>query len=109
MWITPARERRVRAPPSGESASPPLREGPKAVWGAGPAPLKRAATNRLTNVAEGQRSAGGNKRRAYENAHVAREMLGCLDCAMAWGCAPEDSQARVTLDRLLAVCWGLTH
>jgi four helix bundle protein len=72
--------------------------------------LKRAATNTLANLAEGQRRAGGNKRRAYENAHgEAREMLGCLDCAMAWGYAPADEQARVTLDRLLALCWGLTH
>jgi four helix bundle protein len=72
--------------------------------------LKRAATNTLANLAEGQRRAGGNKRRAYENAHgEAREMLGCLDCVMAWGYAPEDSRARVTLDRLLALCWGLTH
>ena len=31
--------------------------------------LKRAATNTLANLAEGQRRAGGNKRRAYENAH----------------------------------------
>jgi hypothetical protein len=62
------------------------------------------------SVALGQRRVAGNKRRAYENAHgEAREMRGCLDCAMAWGYAPEDSQARVTLDRLLALCWGLTH
>ncbi len=61
-------------------------------------------------VAEGQRRAAGNKRRAYENAHgEAREMLGCLDCALAWGYAPDDGVARATLDRLLALCWGLTH
>ena len=40
--------------------------------------LKRAATNTLANLAEGQRRVAGNKRRAYENAHgEAREMLGC--------------------------------
>ena len=72
--------------------------------------LKRAATNTVANLAEGQRRAAGNKRRAYENAHgEAREMLGCLDCALAWGYAPDDSVARATLDRLLALCWGLTH
>jgi four helix bundle protein len=72
--------------------------------------LKRAATNTLANLAEGQRRAAGNKRRAYENAHgEARETLGCPDCAMAWGYAPEDADARITLDRLLALCWGLTH
>ena len=72
--------------------------------------LKRAATNTVANLAEGQRRAAGNKRRAYENAHgEAREMLGCLDCALAWGYAPDDGTARATLDRLLALCWGLTH
>jgi four helix bundle protein len=72
--------------------------------------LKRAATNTVANLAEGQRRAAGNKRRAYENAHgEAREMLGCLDCALAWGYAIDDGAARKTLDRLLALCWGLTH
>ncbi|HSN20533.1 MAG TPA: four helix bundle protein [Usitatibacter sp.] len=72
--------------------------------------LRRAATNTLANLAEGQRRAAGNKRRAYETAHgEAREMLGCLDCALAWGYATDDAQARVTLDRLLGLCWGLTH
>ena len=51
--------------------------------------LKRAATNTVANLAEGQRRAGGNKRRAYENAHgEPREMLGCLDCALAWATRP---------------------
>ncbi len=72
--------------------------------------LRRAATNTLANLAEGQRRVAGNKRRAYENAHgEAREMLGCLDCALAWGYATDDARARVTLDRLLGLCWGLTH
>jgi four helix bundle protein len=72
--------------------------------------LRRAATNTLANLAEGQRRAAGNKRRAYETAHgEAREMLGCLDCALAWGYATDDAQARVTIDRLLGLCWGLTH
>ena len=72
--------------------------------------LKRAATHTVANLAEGQRRAAGNERRAYENAHgEAREMLGCLDCALAWGYASDDELARATLDRLLALCWGLTH
>ena len=59
--------------------------------------LKRAATNTVANLAEGQRRAAGNKRRAYENAHgEAREMLGCLDCALAWGYAMDDGAARKT-------------
>ena len=72
--------------------------------------LRRAATNTVANLSEGQRRVAGNKRRAYENAHgEAREMLGCLDCALAWGYAIDDSAARETLDRLLALCWGLSR
>ena len=72
--------------------------------------LRRAATNTVANLAEGQRRVAGNKRRAYENAHgEAREMLGCLDCALAWGYVVDDAQVRITLDRLLALCWRLSH
>ncbi|MEJ7600341.1 MAG: four helix bundle protein [Kofleriaceae bacterium] len=72
--------------------------------------LRRAATNTVANLAEGQRRNGGNKNRAFENAHgEAREVLGCLDTARAWGYIVDDESARVTLDRLLALCWGLTH
>ena len=72
--------------------------------------LKRAATNTVANLAEGQRRMAGNKRRAYENASgEAREMLGCLDCAAAWGWLADDAAVREDLDRLLALCWGLTH
>ena len=72
--------------------------------------LKRAATNTLANLAEGQRRAKGNKHRAYENAHgEAREVLGCLDGARAWGLVGDDAAARAKLDRLLALLWGLTH
>jgi len=72
--------------------------------------LRRAGTNTVANLAEGQRRQAGNKRRAYENAHgEAREMLGCLDCAFAWGYIVDDSHVRATLDRLLALCWRLSH
>jgi len=72
--------------------------------------LKRAATNTVANLAEGQRRMAGNKRRAYENASgEAREMVGCLDAALAWGWAPDDGDVRRDLDRLLGLCWGLTH
>ena len=72
--------------------------------------LKRAATSVTLNLAEGQPKKAGNKRRAYETAHgEAREVLGCLDCAVAWGWTTDDGSARVTLDRLLRLCWGLTH
>jgi four helix bundle protein len=72
--------------------------------------MKRAATSVLLNLAEGQRRAAGNKRRAYEIAHgEAREVLGCLDCAAAWGYVTNAVAARTKLDRLLGLCWGLTH
>jgi four helix bundle protein len=72
--------------------------------------LRRSATSTVANLAEGQRRVAGNKRRAYEVAHgEAREMLGCLDCALAWGLAVDDAGARRDLDRLLGLLWGLTH
>jgi four helix bundle protein len=56
--------------------------------------LQRAATNTVANLAEGQRRKAGNKRRAYETAHgEAREVLGCLDCALAWGWIVDDGAA----------------
>src|ERR1700733_11682207 len=72
--------------------------------------LTRAATSVVLNLAEGQRRLNGNKRRAYEIAHgEAREVLGCLDTASAWGWITNDANARALLDRLLRLCWGLTH
>ena len=72
--------------------------------------MKRAATSVVLNLSEGARRAAGNKRRAFEIAHgEAREVLGCLDCAAAWGYVLDASATRAKLDRLLALCWGLTH
>ena len=72
--------------------------------------LRRAASNTVANLAEGQRRKAGNKNRAFENAHgEAREILGHLDPARGWGYIVDDESARVVLDRLLALCWGLTH
>ena len=72
--------------------------------------LQRAASSVLLNLSEGQRRVKGNKQRAYEIAHgEAREVLGCLDCARAWGWLDDAERARATCDRLLGLCWGLTH
>ncbi|HUS33519.1 MAG TPA: four helix bundle protein [Kofleriaceae bacterium] len=72
--------------------------------------MKRAATSVVLNLSEGARRAAGNRRRAYEIAHgEARELLGALDCAAAWGYVLDASRARATLDRLLGLLWGLTH
>jgi four helix bundle protein len=72
--------------------------------------IKRAATSVVLNLSEGARRQRGNQQRAYEIAHgEARELLGALDCAAAWGYVLDASQARSTLDRLLRLLWGLTH
>jgi four helix bundle protein len=72
--------------------------------------LQRCATSTLLNLGEGQRRQKGNKQRAYEIAHgEAREVLACLDCALAWGWIGAESGARAKCDHLLRLCWGLTH
>jgi four helix bundle protein len=72
--------------------------------------LQRAASNTVHNLGEGQRRRGGDKRHAYEIAHSeAREVLASLDLAEAWGWVLPDREVRQKLDRLLALCWGLTH
>jgi four helix bundle protein len=72
--------------------------------------LQRCATSVVLNLGEGQRRQKGNKHRAYETAHgEAREVLACLDCARAWGWIAEDAAARALCERLLRLCWGLTH
>jgi four helix bundle protein len=72
--------------------------------------IRRAASNTVGNLAEGQRRKAGNKNRAFENAHgEAREVLGHLDTARGWGYIVDDDSARVVLDRLLGLLWGLTH
>ncbi|HUJ63735.1 MAG TPA: four helix bundle protein [Kofleriaceae bacterium] len=72
--------------------------------------LQRAASNAAGNLAEGQRRQAGNKRRAYEIAHgEASEIRGWLEIASAWGWTLDDARARELVDRLLRLCWGLTH
>src|SRR5258706_8842177 len=72
--------------------------------------MRRAATSVVLNLGEGARRERGNKQRAFEIAHgEARELLAALDCAAAWGYVLDAATARRTLDRLLALLWGLTH
>ncbi len=72
--------------------------------------MQRAASNCVHNLGEGQRRRGGDKRRAYEIAHgEAHEVLAALDLAEAWGWVLPAQEARIKLDRLLALCWGLTY
>jgi four helix bundle protein len=72
--------------------------------------MKRAGTSVVLNLSEGARRQKGNKHRAFEIANgEARELLGALDVAAAWGYVLDASSARTKLDRLLALLWGLTH
>lgn len=72
--------------------------------------MKRGATSVVLNLSEGARRAKGNQQRAYEIAHgEARELLGALDIAHAWGYVLDAEAARTKLDRLLGLLWGLTH
>ena len=71
--------------------------------------LKRSSSNTAGNLAEGMCRQAGNKRRAYEIAHgEARETLGWLQIASAWGYTLDDRDVRIALDRLLRLLYGLT-
>ena len=64
----------------------------------------------MQNLAEGERHRGDNKRARFAIAHSeANEVKGSLDLALAWGFIDDDWAARVKLQRLLALCWGLTR
>jgi four helix bundle protein len=70
--------------------------------------LRRALNSVMHNLAEGKRRRGGDKRKAYEYAAgSASEVLGALDAAEAWGYATDLGPARTTVDRLMALCYGL--
>lgn len=72
--------------------------------------LRRAASSVVLNLAEGQRSAKGNKQKHYAIAHgSANEVKAALEVACAWGWIEEARAPRATLDRLLALLWRLTH
>jgi four helix bundle protein len=78
--------------------------------------LRRAASSVVLNLAEGQRSAKGNKHKHYAIAHgSANEVKAALDLARAWGWVDDShgpsavDQGRALLDELLAILWRLTH
>ncbi|MBA3392301.1 MAG: four helix bundle protein [Deltaproteobacteria bacterium] len=72
--------------------------------------LVDAMNSTVQNLAEGEAHRGGNKRAKYDIAHgEANEVKGSLDLALAWGYIADDSPARATLRRLLAMLWGLTN
>jgi four helix bundle protein len=72
--------------------------------------LRRAGSSIVLNIAEGQRSAKGNKGKHYSIAHgSANEVKAELDTALAWGWLEGAVAPMRLLDRLLGLLWGLTH
>ncbi len=72
--------------------------------------IRRAASSVVLNLAEGQRSAKGNKQKHYAIAHgSANEVKAAMATAVAWGWLGDTVPALATLDRLLALLWRLTH
>jgi four helix bundle protein len=72
--------------------------------------VERAASSIVHNLAEGDRRNGRDPKRFFDMAHgSAGEIRGALDVADAWGWQVDSEQARVLLDRELALLWGLTR
>ena len=72
--------------------------------------LRRAATSVVLNLAEGQRSAKGNKQKHYAIAHgSANEVKAALALAVGWGWIEQARVPAKLMDRLLALLWKLTH
>jgi four helix bundle protein len=87
--------------------------------------MRRAASSIVLNLAEGQRSAKGNRQKHYAIAHgSANEVKAALELARAWGWLDDSHdegdtnetlpvrrarEAHELLDRLLAILWRLTH
>ena len=72
--------------------------------------MRRAASSVVLNLAEGSRSAKGNKHKHFAIAHgSASEVKAALELARAWGWIEEAREPRELLDRLLALLWRLTH
>ncbi len=72
--------------------------------------IRRAASSVVLNLAEGQRSAKGNRQKHYAIAHgSANEVKAALQTATAWGWLGDDVMPAAVLDRLLALLWRLTH
>jgi four helix bundle protein len=74
--------------------------------------LMRAANSVALNVAEGQKSDGGNMRaRFFTAAGSANESRAALRVAVGWRhITPESAtSARQCLDQIIAILWKLTH
>lgn len=74
--------------------------------------LMRAASSVALNIAEGQKSDGGNQRaRFFTAAGSANESRAALRVAVGWRhITPEAAEgARARLDQIVAMLWKLTH
>jgi four helix bundle protein len=72
--------------------------------------LRRAGSSVVLNLAEGSKSAKGNKGKHFAIAHgSASEVRAALQTAVAWGWIDEKMAAPDVLDRLMALLWRLCH
>src|SRR5688572_18473515 len=72
--------------------------------------LKRAATSVVLNLAEGSKSAKGNKVKHFAIAQgSANEVKAALRLAVAWGWIGASDAAPELLDEVMAMLWRLTH
>jgi four helix bundle protein len=74
--------------------------------------VRRAASSVALNLGEGQRREGADRRQCFRIAGgSAAEVEVALRVAEAWGYLDGDrlADARVLLDRVLAMTWRLTH
>jgi len=72
--------------------------------------MKRAANSVLLNIGEGERRAGGDRKRHFRiAAGSAAEVRAVLDAARAWQLPLDDREARRHIDRVLGLLYGLVH
>ncbi|MGE0399079.1 MAG: four helix bundle protein [Kofleriaceae bacterium] len=68
----------------------------------------RAGSSVTLNLSEGSGCRGRDRKRFFQFAQgSAKEIRGALDTAEAWGWRVQSAPARVLLDRVLALLWGL--
>jgi four helix bundle protein len=74
--------------------------------------ITRAASSIALNLAEGRRREKGDRLQLFATAHgSAGEVKAALEIARSWEWVSEDESkpALELLDRVLAMCWRLTH
>ena len=72
--------------------------------------MRRAATSICQAVGEGRKRVGQDRMHLFRIADgSAGEVEAGLDAAVAWGYLDQEPKARVVLDRMKRLLWGLTH